>query len=32
MYVSLMVVSLAISHIVEMLYKPIGKYVNKINF
>ena len=32
MYVSLMIVSLVISHIVEMLYKPIGKFVSKINF
>lgn len=32
MYVGLITVSLAISHIVELLYKPIGKYVNKIHF
>lgn len=31
MYVGIILVSLAISHIVELIYKPIGKYVNKMS-
>lgn len=32
MYVGIILVSLAISHIVESLYKSIGKYINKMSF
>lgn len=30
MYIGLIVVSLVVSHVVEWLYKPIGKYMNRI--